>query len=285
MLPIWPVFDAISKSFSADGLVSVEVPSGNKMEHLKQTTVSLYKGGEFPRTALPDTTRQENRSGTLEDDMERDGVEREETHTKSFTQQIDKDLALLQDQYDRIKAVEKRLGSLRTLEGQKDTGSPAPSIRKDDLEKGQDQTEKTTEEPTDPFEVGWDGNDDPKNPQNWPLKNKLLIIILISALSFAISLASTILAPTIPTIMAEFQITSAVLSSFVVSVFVLGSFAGPLLFIFCKTLFGRLSVYHICNLLFVVFTVACALSKTIGVLIVFRFLTGVASSGSLIIGE
>ena len=285
MLPIWPVFDAISKSFSADGLVSVEVPSGNKMEHLKQTTISLYKGGEFPRTALPDTVRQENRLSILEDDMERATVEREETHTKSFTQQVDKDLALLQDQYDRTKAVKKRLESLRTLESQKDTGPPTHSIRKDDLEKGQDQTEKTTKEPTDPFEVGWDGNNDPKNPRNWPLRNKILIIILISALSFAISLAPTILAPTILTIMAEFQITSGVLSSFVVSVFALGSFAGPLLFILCKTLFGGLSVYHICNLLFVVFTVACALSKTIGVLIVFRFLTGVASSGSLIIGE
>ena len=250
MLPIWPVFDAISKSFSADGLVSVEVPSGNKMEHLKQTTMSLYKGGEFPRTAIPDTTRQENRSGILEDDMERDRLEREETHTS-----------------------------------QKDTGSLTHSIRKDDLEKGQDQTEKTTKEPTDPFDVGWDGNDDPQNPQNWSLRNKLPIIIIRSALSFVISLASTIVAPTIPTIMAEFQITSAVLSSLVVSVFALGGFAGPSLSILSKTLFGGLSVYHICNLLVVVFTVACALSKTIGVLIVFRFLTGVASRGSIIIGE
>jgi MFS family permease len=39
-------------------------------------------------------------------------------------------------------------------------------------------------------------------------------------------------------------------------------------------MFGRLPLYHSCNLLFIIFTIAAAVSTNMGMFIVFRFLMG-----------
>lgn len=43
-------------------------------------------------------------------------------------------------------------------------------------------------------------------------------------------------------------------------------------------MYGRTIVYHVTNILFVGFTIGCALSTNMGMLIAFRFLTGVCGS-------
>jgi MFS family permease len=49
-------------------------------------------------------------------------------------------------------------------------------------------------------------------------------------------------------------------------------------------MYGRLPLYHICNVLFIIFSVACALAPNLGGLIAFRFLAGLAGSCPLTIG-
>lgn len=39
-------------------------------------------------------------------------------------------------------------------------------------------------------------------------------------------------------------------------------------------MYGRLPLYHSCNLLFIIFTIAAAVSTNMGMFIVFRFLMG-----------
>lgn len=85
-------------------------------------------------------------------------------------------------------------------------------------------------------------------------------------------------APGVPQAMAEFSSTSLEIASFVVSVYILGFAAGPLLFAPLSEIYGRLMLYHIANVGFVAFSVACALSPTLDALIVFRFLSGVFGS-------
>ncbi len=89
-------------------------------------------------------------------------------------------------------------------------------------------------------------------------------------------LASSALAPGVPQILTEFHNENKSLATFVVSVFVLGFAFGPLVIAPLGELYGRTIVYLGCNTLFIVFTVACALSTNIGMLIVFRFLAGSA---------
>jgi MFS family permease len=49
-------------------------------------------------------------------------------------------------------------------------------------------------------------------------------------------------------------------------------------------MYGRLPLYHACNILFVVFNICCATSKTLGALVAFRFLAGSVGSAPLTLG-
>lgn len=49
---------------------------------------------------------------------------------------------------------------------------------------------------------------------------------------------------------------------------------GPLLMAPLSEMYGRVHIYNICNVLFTIFTVACALSTNMNMLIAFRFLAG-----------
>lgn len=81
---------------------------------------------------------------------------------------------------------------------------------------------------SDPNIVWWDGPDDPENPMNWPSWRKVLTCTIISFLTFVTPLASSIFAPGVPDLMADFKSDSNLLASFVVSVYVLGFAFGPL---------------------------------------------------------
>lgn len=91
-------------------------------------------------------------------------------------------------------------------------------------------------------------------------------------------------APGVAEVMKEFKSTNSELASFVVSVYLLGFSFGPLLIAPLSELYGRAPLYHICNILFIVFNVACAVANSLESLIVFRFLAGTAGSSPLTIG-
>ncbi|CAN8101262.1 unnamed protein product [Discula destructiva] len=122
--------------------------------------------------------------------------------------------------------------------------------------------------------VGWDGDDDPANPYNWPAWRTNLYAGLLSFLAFLIPLASSIIAPAVPAIMEEFGSDDLTLESLVVSIYVLGLGLGPMIFAPLSEIYGRVPIYHACNVGFIAFHVACALSPSLGSLIAFRFLAG-----------
>ena len=97
-------------------------------------------------------------------------------------------------------------------------------------------------------------------------------------------LASSMFAPGVPEVLGEFDSDNAQLGSLVVSVYVLGYAFGPLIIAPLSELYGRLVIYHSCNLLFVIFTIACAVSRNLNTLIGFRFLAGTFGSAPLTIG-
>lgn len=49
-------------------------------------------------------------------------------------------------------------------------------------------------------------------------------------------------------------------------------------------MYGRLKVYHACNVMFIVFTICCAVSNSLGMLVAFRFLAGCLGSAPLTLG-
>ncbi|KUJ15138.1 benomyl/methotrexate resistance protein [Mollisia scopiformis] len=136
----------------------------------------------------------------------------------------------------------------------------------------------------DPNIVDWDGPDDPENPLNWTNKKKWANGALLAAMTFVTPLASSMFAPGVEDVLKEFHSTSTLLGSLVVSVYILGYAAGPLAIAPCSEMYGRLIVYHVSNTLFVIFTIACAVSSSLNMLIGFRLLAGITGSTVITIG-
>lgn len=132
--------------------------------------------------------------------------------------------------------------------------------------------------------VDWDGPDDPQNPKNWTSVRKWGAIAVVSLVTFLTPLGSSSFAPGVPDLMAEFHSDSVLLSGFVVSVYVLGFAFGPLIVAPMSEMYGRLPLYHICTIMFVVFNIACAVAGSLTQLIVFRFLAGTFGAAPLALG-
>ena len=142
--------------------------------------------------------------------------------------------------------------------------------------------------------VDWEGDDDPQNPRcvrshynhineptnakfctsNWTSAAKAYNLSLVIVLTFLTPLASSMFAPGVPQVLKTFRTTSTTVAEFVVSIYILGFAVGPLLISPLSEIFGRYPVYLVCNILFVIFTVACAVAQSMRQLIVFRFFAG-----------
>ena len=69
-------------------------------------------------------------------------------------------------------------------------------------------------------QVSWEGPDDPENPKNWSFKRKWAATIVVSSFTFISPVSSSMVAPALSTIAAEFGITNEVESQLVLSIFV-----------------------------------------------------------------
>lgn len=139
-------------------------------------------------------------------------------------------------------------------------------------------------DPNDPDVVDWDGPNDPGKALNWTQKKKLANLAVVSSITFLTPLASSMVAPGIPGIMKDFHNTNETLGSFIVSIYILGYCVGPLIIAPLSELYGRLIIYHANNIIFIIFTIACAVAPDIGSLCFFRFIAGCAGSCPLTIG-
>ncbi|KAJ6170116.1 hypothetical protein N7485_007462 [Penicillium canescens] len=140
--------------------------------------------------------------------------------------------------------------------------------RDSDLESGPAQADNEEKADVDPNIVTWDGPDDPENPLNWTSKRKLGTTCSIALITLLTPLGSSMFAPGVPRLVKDFGVTSTELSSFVVSVYLLGYCFGPLLLAPLSEMYGRQYLYHGCNILYVIWTIACAVAPEIGSLIV-----------------
>lgn len=98
-------------------------------------------------------------------------------------------------------------------------------------------------------------------------------------------LGSSMFAPGIPKIMAEFHESSSIVATFMLSIYILGFAFGPIIVAPMSEIYGRSLLYHIGNVAFVIFSVGAALSNSIGMLMAFRFLMGLVGSVPITIGS
>ncbi|CAD6591008.1 MAG: hypothetical protein ASARMPREDX12_004888 [Alectoria sarmentosa] len=135
--------------------------------------------------------------------------------------------------------------------------------------------------------VDFDGPQDSSIAVNWEPRKKWILIMVLSSMTFITALASAMFAPGVPQLMGEFRSKNSVLASLVVSIYILGNAFGPILLAPLSDMaeiYGRSPIYHVTNILFVIFTMACALSSSLNMLIGFRFLQGTAGSAAIALG-
>lgn len=97
-------------------------------------------------------------------------------------------------------------------------------------------------------------------------------------------LGSSMVAPSVSQMMEDFHSNRKELAPFVVSVYLLGYAFGPLILAPLSELHGRMIIYNVCNVLYLIFTIACAVAPNLSALIVFRLLAGTAGIAPLTIG-
>jgi multidrug resistance protein len=187
----------------------------------------------------------------------RDALESQNNHSSSKVNRVNVDL-------------EKQVESSSL--GEKDSkGSSDTAINEKDHEE-------------DPNLITWDSPESQENPRNWSLHRRWSVIVIVSSYTFLSPLSSSMIAPALPTISREFNVTSSVLESLMLSVFVLAYAVGPLFLAPLSEMFGRRIVLQLSNAFFIVFTVACAVAQDRVQLSIFRFFAGLGGSAPLTIG-
>ncbi|KAH9941408.1 MFS polyamine transporter [Amylocystis lapponica] len=146
---------------------------------------------------------------------------------------------------------------------------PREPFRKDDHRGSQ-----TPEiEKIDPNRVGWDGPDDPENPQAWSTPYKWYLTFLCLLMTVNVTFASSAPSSAAPYIAANFEKSDEV-GYLVTSVFLLGYVAGPLVWGPGSELYGRRITFRIALLCYTILHLGQALAHNIETLLVTRFLGG-----------
>ncbi|KAJ5280618.1 MFS transporter [Penicillium angulare] len=144
--------------------------------------------------------------------------------------------------------------------------------------------DKVIENEEDFIKADWNGPSDPANPRNWSSGKKLVQVMLVSGFTLYSNLAAVMFAPGAQDLVEEFGIASKTVAYMTVTIYLLGFCIGPLVLSSLSETYGRLIVYHICNLFYIGFTVGCALSTDTGMFLAFRLLAGIAASSPMSIG-
>ncbi|KAK0510101.1 hypothetical protein JMJ35_007495 [Cladonia borealis] len=191
---------------------------------------------------------------------------------------------------DDVEKVRREDEEEAALSGEEEVAEVQMGVRDThDLEANLEKTKtarsrRSSRSAKDPNLVSWDGPEDPENPKNWSFKRKWAATIVVSSFTFISPVSSSMVAPALSTIAAEFGITNEVESQLVLSIFVLAYAIGPLFLGPLSEIYGRVPVLQLANLVYLIFNIACGAARNKGEMIAFRFLSGLGGSAPLALG-
>ncbi|TQV94642.1 MFS multidrug transporter [Cordyceps javanica] len=137
--------------------------------------------------------------------------------------------------------------------------------------------EKTSEPQANPLLVTWDGDDDPDHPYNWKQPQKWAITILLSFGGLVTLMSGAMLAPALQDIAHDFN-TDEKNAQIFLSIYVLAFAFGPMVLAPCTEVFGRRPVWLICACYYIAWNTAAGFSKSPGILILCRVMSGIGAS-------
>ncbi|KAJ6120058.1 hypothetical protein N7523_004338 [Penicillium sp. IBT 18751x] len=121
------------------------------------------------------------------------------------------------------------------------------------------------------YEVDWDGEDDPTNPKNWPMKYKAMALVFLSWNTTTVVLYSTSYTSGVTQIGAEFG-KSETIVTLGLTFYLFGLAIGSMFMAPLSEVYGRKPVCVLCLALFTVLIIPCALGTSVTELIVVRFI-------------
>ncbi|MCJ1247685.1 hypothetical protein MMC30_004900 [Trapelia coarctata] len=129
----------------------------------------------------------------------------------------------------------------------------------------------------------WNSPDDPDNPLNWSLWQRIYHTTVPALFGFVVTIGSSIYTPGLSDIMKQFDVSSTV-ALLGLSLYVLGLGFGPVLAAPLSESLGRRSVYMISLPLAALFTLGAGFSQTFASLAICRFFAAFFGSPTLAVG-
>ena len=129
----------------------------------------------------------------------------------------------------------------------------------------------------------WTGPNDPENPLNWPLWQRIYHTTVPGLFGFAVSLGSSVYTPGYPDVQEKFNVSSTV-ALLPLSLYVLGLAFGPVLAAPISETRGRRVVYLVSSPIAALFTLGAGFSNTLAALAITRFFAGFFGSPVLAVG-
>lgn len=121
---------------------------------------------------------------------------------------------------------------------------------------------------------------DIENPRNWSTLRRILITISAVLLVLNATFASSAPSGCLPSVAEDFGVSGEA-AALVITLFLLGYCAGPLLFAPLSELYGRRWVFYITFTLYIAFNFLCAFAPNFASLLIGRFFTGTLVSAPL----
>ncbi|KAI1809356.1 MFS general substrate transporter [Poronia punctata] len=163
--------------------------------------------------------------------------------------------------------------------------APSASLRSHNASRRLDFSATTEKAPThiqqdDPFEVTFDGDDDPFCPRSMSLARKWLLVCIVGCGSFCVTATSSIYTSTYAQMIPEFA-ESEIVATLGLSTFVLGIALGPLFLGPLSEFYGRRPVYLLSWGMFFIWIIPSAVGHNATTMLIVRFIDGFSGSAFL----
>lgn len=129
----------------------------------------------------------------------------------------------------------------------------------------------------------WDGPDDPGNPMNWPMWDRIYHTVIPGLFGFTVTFGTSVYSPGYPDVAKEFGVSPTV-SLLGLSLYVLGLAFGPVLAAPISESKGRKIVYQVSLPISALFTLGAGFSQNFASLAGTRFFAGFFGSPVLAVG-
>lgn len=129
-------------------------------------------------------------------------------------------------------------------------------------------------------QVTFDGPSDPENPQNWTLRRRRSIIIVLNILSFFGTFATYMVTPALGEIARAVHVRSKVERQLIFSISFLGYLVKNIALKPISNRYSRFPILCTLNMVFFAFNLACGFSENTVSLILFRFFSGLGGSSA-----